>query len=122
MFIKGVADYIVANSALVLATTLFVGRIPAEVQEASVIFEHSGGLNESGLKRKIIEIRTIAPDYISGDTLINSLFSLFAYNNGCTFSDASVIFNSVPLATPQFIGYDEHLKAVFMCSVAFYTT
>jgi hypothetical protein len=122
MFIKPLADYIEANSSLVTGTTLYIGRIPPEVQEASVIFEHSGGLNESGLKRKIIEIRTISKDYETGDTLINSLFSLFAYHNGCTFSDGSVIFNSVPLATPQFIGYDEHLKAVFMCSLAFYTS
>jgi len=121
MFIKGLADYIATNASLVVGTTLYIGRIPVEKQTGTVIYEHAGALNESGMKRKIIEIRHISPDYITGDTFINVLFSLFSYK-GCTFSDGSVIFNAVPVATPQFIGYDEHLNAVFFCNIGFYTT
>lgn len=122
MFIKGLADYIATNTSLVVGTSLFIGRIPVEVQRATCIYEHAGALNESGMKRKIIEIRHISADYITGDTFINVLFDLFAYNNGCTFTEGSVIFNAVPVATPQFIGYDEHLNAVFFCNIGFYTT
>uniref|UniRef100_A0A6M3M4H8 Tail protein n=1 Tax=viral metagenome TaxID=1070528 RepID=A0A6M3M4H8_9ZZZZ len=118
--VQDIADYIAANSSLVVDTDLFVGGETVDTPSGSVIVREFAGStkNESGLEERAIQILALDLGYINAETIINTVYALFANKPGFASTLTGIFFVSV-VSMPGFIDRDQSGNYVFSTSLLF---
>jgi len=121
--VQDIARYIAANSTFVMDTDLFVGAETVDTPSGSIIVrEFSGSTeNESGLKERAIQILSQDKGYIGAESLINTVYVLFANKSGFVSTDLTDIFYASVSSMPGFVDRDASGNFVFSCSLIFRT-
>lgn len=115
--INELVDYIETNTSLVIGTDLWPNYFPKEEDLGVTISLVGGTENESLMQRHLLQIMSIAADANTAYTNCETVYELFAFNNGMTLLTAGLIFNCVSMSTPKFVHINKHNYPVYTASV-----
>lgn len=119
--VQDIATYIEAHSSFVMDDTLFVGAETVDTPPGSVVVREFAGSteNESGLEARAIQILASDRGYVNAETLLNTVYSLFANKSGFISDDLiGILFVSVS-SMPGYVDRDASGHFVFSCSLLF---
>jgi hypothetical protein len=118
--VQDIADYIEANTSLVVDETIFVGGDTVDTPSGSIIIREFVGSteNESGLEARAIQILSIDLGYINSETLNRLVYGLFANKPGFAAILNDIFFVSV-VNMPGFVDRDKRGNYVFSSGFLF---
>jgi len=122
--VQDIATYIEANTSLVMDEDLFVGGETVNSRSGSVVVREFAGSteNESGLEERAIQILAFDLGYVNAETLLNTVYALFANKPGFVSADLTNIFYSSVINMPGFVDRDQSGHYVFSTSLIFRTS
>lgn len=124
-FVKSLTEYVEAQTSLVIDADLFVGAEEEDSPgEYVVVTEMPGsGQNLSGLQTRAIQITVKALSFIDAETLIETVFGLFAHKPGFPSEGLDEnIFHCDVIGRPGFIDKDERGRFIFTANLLFRRT
>lgn len=116
---KDVVDFVAANSAFVIGTDLFLGKLQLGDDTGVTIMETIGHENETNMVSQGIRIMAFYNDYLAAQMACQTVYNLIAYNNGF-ISNSNHYFNCVPMNTPNLFSDNIHGKVVFAATFVVY--
>ena len=119
--VQDIAVYIDANSDFVMDDDLFVGAETVNTPSGSIVVREFVGSteNESGLEERAVQILASDRGYVNAETLINTVYALFANKSGFVSDDLTGILYVSVSSMPGFVDRDASKKFVFSCSLLF---
>ena len=115
-----ILDHISAQTSLTLGTDLFLVFLPKNVETGVTIIESGGYENDSNMLRQLFRITSVGADPVSAESNCREVYNLMSYNNGLQLP-SYLIFNSIPMATPQFLHLADNTYPVYVASFVLYT-
>ena len=122
--VQDIATYIEANTSLVMDIDLFVGGETVHSRPGYIVVREFAGSteNESGFEERAIQILASDLGYVNAETLINTVYALFANKPGFVSADLTgILFVSV-ISMPGFVDRDQSGNYVFSTSLIFKRT
>jgi len=119
--VQDIAVYIDANSDFVMDDDLFVGAETVNTPSGSIVVREFVGSteNESGLEERAVQILASDRGYVNAETLINTVYALFANKSGFVSDDLTGILYVSVSSMPGFVDRDASGNFVFSCSLLF---
>lgn len=121
-FTKSLVDYVEAETSLVTDTDLFVGVEVVDAPAKCVVITETAGSNDSwsGLQIRTVQIVGKDLSYIGAETLIESVYDLFAHKPGFPSGglDEDIFYCDV-ISRPALIGRDERRSYIFTANLLF---
>lgn len=111
------ANFIAANSSLVVDTDLFVGSEIVSTHPGSIIIREVPGSTEnwSGLEGRTVQLLSLDTGYVNAETLINTVYDLLANKAG--LASVSGIFYIEVLTMPGILERDERGNYIFVSNL-----
>ena len=113
-------DHISVNTSLTLGTDLFLVFIPNGIETGVTISESGGYEAESNMLRLLYKITSKGVDPLEAEAKCREVYNLLSFSNGIQLP-SFLIFNSVPMATPQFLHMADDTYPVYIASFVLYT-
>ena len=114
-------DYIEANTAFVIGTDLFQGKIP-DTNSNGIVISHNGGIENDTLLQSIpVHFASCYNDYDTANDQLIIVHDLVSHCNGLTLA-SGYVHNIVPLKLAGFVDVTEQNKYIFSFSVVCYIT